>query len=606
MKVDGEWKMRHRRVTNDHLVSDPAKPVNLADPDVAARWFRHGQRPRPAPLGRIESLIAHQQAPRLRSVKCLAAAVVSVLCFAYGPVGAQTVGPAFATPPSIAYGELYRDVELASIFPDSKTFPDMIPDAPPATILDEYRIAQVLPGFDLATFVRKHFTGPTPPGPTINPAPRGTRLLDYVMSLWPILQQDATSVPPYSTLQPLPYPYVVPGGRFREVYYWDSDFTMLGLEDDGQHQLALDLLEDFAFELDHYGIVPNGNRSYYLSRSQPPFFSLMVRLIGSTADNATEVNYLPRLQQAWDFWMEGADTLPPGEAYHNAVRLPDGTLLNRYWDVRDAPRDESYKEDVETAAASGRPPDLVYRNLRATAESGWDFSSRWLTDGKTLGTVRTLAILPVDLNCLLVHLEETLSEAYRTRGDAEQAAAYQRRAQSRAEAIRRLMWDARDGVFSDYLWQEGDFTGAVTAATLYPLFLRIATAGQTRVVAATVERKLLDVGGLATTLVESGQQWDSPNGWAPLQWIAVMGLRNYGFDRLAHEIATRWVRENIAGYRHYAKLVEKYNVTTRGGDEGGGGEYATQIGFGWTNGVLVALTSLYPDLKAEAARAVPR
>jgi alpha,alpha-trehalase len=269
------------------------------------------------------------------------------------------------------------------------------------------------------------------------------------------------------------------------------------------------------------------------------------------------------------------------------------------------PRDEAYKEDVETAGLSGRPPGIVYRNLRAAAESGWDFSSRWLADGKTLESVRTLAILPVDLNCLLVHLEESLSDAYRAKGDAERAAAYRRRAQHRSEAIRHLMWDARDGVFTDYLWQTGERTGAVTAATLYPLFLRIATQDQARIVASTVQRRLLDVGGLATTLVESGQQWDAPNGWAPLQWIAVMGLRNYGFDRLAHEIAARWVHENIAGYRRYGKLVEKYNIATPGGDEGGGGEYATQIGFGWTNGVLVALTSLYPDLKVEAERAVP-
>jgi alpha,alpha-trehalase len=532
----------------------------------------------------------------------LATAAALFLGFASGPVGAPVLGPAYTTPPSIAYGELYRDVELASIFPDSKTFPDMIPDAPPAAIRDEYSAAKASPGFDLASFVGRHFTGPTPPGPTINPARHGQRLLDYVASLWPILQQSATSVPPYSTLLPLPYPYVVPGGRFREVYYWDSYFTMLGLEDNGQHQLALDLLEDFAFELDHYVVIANGNRSYYLSRSQPPFFSLMVRLIG--AADGTGTTYLPQLQREWDFWMEGADKLPHGEASHNAVRLPDGTLLNRYWDARDAPRDESYKEDVETAAASGRPPDLVYRNLRAAAESGWDFSSRWLADGKSLGTVRTLSILPVDLNCLLAHLEKTLSKAYRAQGDDAQAAAYQRRAQNRSEAIRRLMWDARDGVFSDYLWQTGEFTGGVTAATLYPLFLRVATNGQARIVAATVAHKLLDAGGLATTLVTSGQQWDAPNGWAPLQWIAVVGLRTYGFERLAHEVAARWVRENIAGYRHYAKLVEKYNVTTPGGEEGGGGEYATQIGFGWTNGVLVALTSLYPDLKAEAAAAV--
>ena len=546
-----------------------------------------------------------RQASQSHSAIRLAAAVVWVLCVADGPVEARTVGPGYATPPSIAYGELYRNVELGAIFPDSKTFPDMIPDASPETIVDEYRAVKGSPGFDLTSFVRRHFTGPTPPGPTVKPAPRGRRLLDYVMRLWPILQQEAISVPPYSTLLPLPYPYVVPGGRFREVYYWDSYFTMLGLEEDGLHELASDFLKDFAFELDYYGMVPNGNRSYYLSRSQPPFFSLMVRLIEAVEGERTELTYLPQLQREWDFWMDGADALPPREAYRNSVRLFDGTLLNRYWDARDAPRDESYKEDVKTAAGSGRRPEFVYRNLRAAAESGWDFSSRWLTDGKTLGTVRTLSILPVDLNCLLVHLEETLSEAYRAQGDAARAAAYQQRARDRSEAVRRLMWDAQDGVFTDYLWQTGELTGAVTAATLYPLFFRIAAEDQAQVVAETVGKRLLDVGGLATTLVESGQQWDAPNGWAPLQWIAVAGLRNYGFDVLAHQIAGHWVHENIAGYRRYAKLVEKYNVTTPGGDEGGGGEYATQIGFGWTNGVLVALTSLYPDLKAEAAKAVP-
>src|SRR5277367_1010368 len=329
------------------------------------------------------------------SVIRLAAAALSVLCFAVRPAGARIVGPGYTTTPSIAYGELYRDVELAAAFPDSKTFPDMIPDATPAAILDEYRDAKGSPAFDLATFVQRHFTGPTPPGPTVNPAPPGRRLLDYVMGLWPVLQQEATSVPPYSALQPLPYPYVVPGGRFREVYYWDSYFTILGLEDDGQHQLALDLSNDFAFELGQFGKVPNGNRSYYLSRSQPPFFSLMVKLIGSADGNGTEAGYLPQMQQEWDFWTDGADELLPGKAGRNSVRLADGTLLNRYWDARDAPRDESYKEDVETAAGSGRPPALVYRNLRAAAESGWDFSSRWFTDGKTLGTVRTLSILPV-------------------------------------------------------------------------------------------------------------------------------------------------------------------------------------------------------------------
>ena len=135
--------------------------------------------------------MAYRQAAVAPPAICLAATVVSILCFASAPAGAQTVGPGYTTPPSIAYGELYRDVELAAIFPDSKTFPDMIPDAAPATILDKYRAAKGSPGFDLASFVQQHFTGPTPPGPTVNPAPPGRRLLDYVKGLWPILQQYA-------------------------------------------------------------------------------------------------------------------------------------------------------------------------------------------------------------------------------------------------------------------------------------------------------------------------------------------------------------------------------------------------------------------------------
>jgi neutral trehalase len=119
----------------------------------------------------------------LRTSRRLAIALVSVLCLVHAPVGARTVGPAFTTPPSVAYGDLFRDVQLAAIFPDSKTFPDMIPDAPPATIRAEYRAMKTMPGFDLAAFVRDHFTGPAPPGPNVNPARPGQRLLDCVENL---------------------------------------------------------------------------------------------------------------------------------------------------------------------------------------------------------------------------------------------------------------------------------------------------------------------------------------------------------------------------------------------------------------------------------------
>jgi alpha,alpha-trehalase len=280
-------------------------------------------------------------------------------------------------------------------------------------------------------------------------------------------------------------------------------------------------------------------------------------------------------------------------------------VLTRYWDDRPAPRDEAYYEDVETAAMSNRPRSEVWRNLRAAAESGWDFSSRWLADKRTLASISTVMLLPVDLNTLLTHLELTLARAHRLAGDEEAATAYKQAASRRIDAIGALMWNRQVGAFTDYDWRQRRPSHALTAAALYPLFAGIATPAQATATAATVERALLMPGGLATTLVDSGQQWDAPNGWAPLQWIAVSGLNRYGATRLAETIAERWVRENIAGYGRSGKLVEKYNVTTTGGEEGGGGEYATQIGFGWTNGVLLGLAALYPRLAAEIAAAVP-
>ena len=516
----------------------------------------------------------------------------------------QVVGSADVTPPSIEYGALYSAVELGGIFTDSKTFPDLLPDAAPASIVSLYQAQKDLPNFSLAGFVQQHFSAaPVPPGPVVNTAAPGTPLLGYVTSLWPVLTQTAVTVPAYSTLQPEPEPYIVPGGRFREGYYWDSYFTALGLEQDNQHALSVDILKDFAYDIDRYGHVPNGNRSYYLSRSQPPFFSYLVELVAKRDGAATIVTYLPELQKEYDYWMDGAGRTRPGSAYRNVVRLANGVVLNRNYDDRAAPRDESYREDIQTAALSPRPAPVVWQNLRATAASGWDFSSRWLADGKSLATVRTLDILPVDLNSLMFHLEATLAQGYFLKGDVIRGTEYTLRAILRADAIRQLMWDDRAGAFTDYVWTERRTTGLVTAATLYPLYVGLASARQAGAVAATVTGTLLKPGGIVTTPVDSGQQWDAPNGWAPLQWIGVQAFSGYGYNDLARTIATRWVEKNIAGYEQQGKLVEKYNVTTSGGDAGGGGEYATQIGFGWTNGVLVALTTLYPQLQAEAAAA---
>jgi alpha,alpha-trehalase len=193
----------------------------------------------------------------------------------------------------------------------------------------------------------------------------------------------------------------------------------------------------------------------------------------------------------------------------------------------------------------------------------------------------------------MVHLEQTLAKAYRIKGDGDRSSHFAALAVHREAAIRSLMWNERSHAFTDYAWQRHE-TLPVTAAGLFPLFLHVANQHQAETEAKTVRRKLLMPGGVATTLVVSSQQWDHPNGWAPLQWIAVVGLKNYNETRLAETIAKRWSCENIDGYQMSRILVEKYNLIT--GSAGGGGEYAVQVGFGWTNGVLRALASLYPSL----------
>jgi alpha,alpha-trehalase len=490
--------------------------------------------------------------------------------------------------PSHLFGQLFEDVQMQRVFPDGKTFVDALPNDAPAAIVQRYEEERGKAGFDLSAFVRRNFTVLRPEVSAYRSNP-SENVCSHIDNLWRVLERgpDNVTLGQYSSLLPLPRPYVVPGGRFNEVYYWDSYFTMLGLEESGRHDLAVGMVENFASLVDRYGHIPNGNRSYFLSRSEPPFFASMVELIvARSRDPATSyAAFLPALSKEYAFWMEGADTLEPGKAHRRVVRLNDGTLLNRYWDDRDSPRDESYREDVELARASNRPAAEVYRDLRAAAESGWDFSSRWLADGKTLATINTTALVPVDLNSLLFHVETILAKAYAASRKPEKAAELSARAALRQAAVRRYLWDAGKGIFTDYLWREGKPTGAVTAASLYPLFFGLATQAQADRVAKMVRARLLKPGGLVTTTVQSGQQWDAPNGWAPLQWIAIEGLNDYGKRALAQTIARRWIGRVVGAYRSTGKLMEKYDVVNPS-LVAGGGEYPGQDGFGWTNGVL--------------------
>jgi len=490
--------------------------------------------------------------------------------------------------PAALYPELFAAVQTGRLFPDGKTFADAAPKRDPRAIMADYRRLAPKTPEALRAFVLANFTVPG-----VND--RGEAdLRRHIRNLWPMLVRQPDEAVAGSSALPMPQPYVVPGGRFREMYYWDSYFTMLGLAVDGQQPLVESMLANFTDTIERYGHIPNGMRSYYLGRSQPPFFALMLDL-SKDADPALAAKRLAALKTEHAYWMKGAGCLDASGACARVVRMPDGTLLNRYWDDRPLPRDESYAEDVITAKEDpSRPREVMYRHLRAGAESGWDYSSRWLADPQRLASIRTTDIVPVDLNSLMLMMEQAIARRSIAARDAAGAAHFTALAAKRRAALNQYFWMANEGRYADWDRVANKPTPRVSAAMLFPLFAGAASPQQARAVAATVRRELLAAGGLRTTPIRTGQQWDNPNGWAPLQWVAIAGLEKSGQPALAREIAKRWLGTVSAAYAETGKMLEKYDVEER--KPGGGGEYPTQDGFGWTNGVTSAIMERYPAL----------
>ena len=497
--------------------------------------------------------------------------------------------------PAGLLGPLFAAVQEEGLFPDSKTFADALPRRAPAAIVADWQALRPMTGDALRRFVSDNFDVPRD-----QPAPSPDRLplAAHIAALWPVLTRVSGDPAPGSSELGLPYSYVVPGGRFRELYYWDSYFTMLGLARSGRQDLVENMIGNFGSLLDRIGHIPNGTRSYYATRSHPPFFHLMAALSRDASVEGRR-RRLEWMRKEHGFWMAGADALAPGRASRRVVRLADGALLNRYWDDSDRPRDESWREDVALAAeAPSRDAGELWRDIRAAAESGWDFSSRWFADPLALATIRTTRLVPVDLNALLFSLERAIADAARGLGEAGLADDFVARSHQRARAIADHLWNGEGGHYADFDLGSGCVSDRLTAAAAFPLFAGLASTERARDTAAALER-LLRPGGLMTTLCESGQQWDAPNGWAPLQWIAITGLRRYGATRLAGDIAGRWLAMVEAHYEATGQLLEKYDVVACAA--GSGGEYATETGFGWTNGVtleLLAARGDAPDARA--------
>lgn len=483
---------------------------------------------------------------------------------------------------------LFEDVQMQQVFPDGKTFVDCVPKFSIDEINARYDTEKISKDFKLRDFILSNFDVPVAASSSFT-SDKSKPVEENIERLWDILtrQPDKES----GSLIPLPYSYIVPGGRFGEIYYWDSYFTMLGLKASGKTEMIENMVNNFSFLIDTQNYIPNGSRTYFLGRSQPPFFSLMIKLLGD--DKKILIKYLPQLEKEYNFWMKGSEQLnEKAVALYHAVRMPGGEIMNRYWDENETPRPESYREDIELAHLSNQDPKALYRHLRAGAESGWDYSCRWFKDDKSFSMIHTTDIIPVDLNCLMFHLEATIAEAYKLRGDEKNYSKYKGLSEKRKNAIHKYCWNAAANFFTDYDYREERLKESLTLAGAAPLFFGIATNEQAEKTTVLIKNKFLQKGGLISTLETTGQQWDAPNGWAPLHWMSIIGLENYQQNELATEIAKRWIKLNTDVFKRTGKLMEKYNVVDTH-LEAGGGEYSGQDGFGWTNGVLLALKKKY-------------
>ncbi len=411
-------------------------------------------------------------------------------------------------------GPLFEDVQLNNILGDGKTFPDCMPKRDLNEINADYLQSKNKAGFDLKKFVELNFTIPKIYS-TDYKSDATKSAAQHIEALWNVLtrkpssqKRDPEGGPDEEggSLIPLPHPYIVPGGRFREIYYWDSYFTMLGLRVSGRIDMIRSMIDNFSFLIDHIGYVPNGNRTYFKGRSQPPFFSLMVKLLsdedekvireGREEEEGILVKYLPQLEKEYQFWMKGTDLLSKANSsQHRVVLMEDASILNRYWDQYNTPRPEAYKEDVELSHQSKQKPEELFRHLRAAAESGWDFSSRWFKDATSFATIHTTDIIPVDLNCLLHHLEQTLSEAYQLAGNSLKSSAYQSLSRKRKIAIKKYCWSEEKKFYFDFDFVANRQKENVTLAAAFPLFFEIASPDQAISTGEILEAKFLKPGG---------------------------------------------------------------------------------------------------------------
>jgi alpha,alpha-trehalase len=450
--------------------------------------------------------------------------------------------------------------------------------------------------------------------------------------------------------------YVVPGGRFNEMYGWDSYFIIRGLLRDGRIELARGMVENFFFEIEHYGAILNANRTYYLTRSQPPFLSSMVMAVHE-AEKAAGKDDKEWLETAYPYVKRDH------AMWTRAPHLAGDTGLSRYYDFGEGPATEALQDEndiyrqvaeyfllhppnssyeMEKPGASkgadpisGAPysirvcgmdksnsdqkraketnagrsasdesnslceaPGVIklkqdyYKGDRSMRESGFDISFRFGPYG-----AGTHHFAPVCLNSLLFKTERDLEEMSKLLGKTSEGEQWKKMAEARQAAMQKYLWDDRAGLFFDYNFDNQQRSSYRFATTYYPLWAGLAT----KVQAASLIKNLSEFekpGGIATSLQESQGQWDYPFGWAPIQLIAVDGMRRYGYSAEADRVSTEFLSTVLENFERDKTIREKYNVVTRSSEiKVTVGYAANVIGFGWTNGTFLELLHALPAEK---------
>ncbi|KAL3638313.1 hypothetical protein CASFOL_017684 [Castilleja foliolosa] len=408
--------------------------------------------------------------------------------------------------------------------------------------------------------------------------------------------------PDQHTLLPLNHSVIIPGSRFREVYYWDSYWVIRGLLVSKMHETAKGIVYNLISLIDTYKFVLNGARKYYTNRSQPPLLSSMViDIFNRTGDMDLVKKALPALMTEHTFWTSGVHEV--------TVRDSNGAKhsLSRYYAMWNKPRPESSTIDKKTASklSNDSAKEQLYREIASTAESGWDFSTRFMRNESDLATLATTSILPVDLNAFILKMEVdiiSLANAIRNTTTAEH---YLKLSEARKKAIDSIFWNRETRQWHDYwlspsdcsegvyTWNASSQNQKIFASNFMPLWIKPFHSDinmVNEVVQSLQNSSLIREAGIATSLYKSGQQWDFPNGWAPIQHMIVEGLVRSGSEKaknVANKIALSWIKTNYVTFKKTGAMHEKYDVEKCGG-HGGGGEYASQTGFGWSNGVVLA------------------